>query len=90
MSSLAEKLPQMSDADLSSLRVNAERLLQFGLPSQVMAASDLLPLIQVEQAKRTAPLKTAPPRTRTARKKKVLPVTGHQTALPSSPGKTLT
>lgn len=89
MSSLAEKLPQMSDADLSSLRVNAERLLQFGLPSQVMAASDLLPLIQAEQAKRTAPLKTAPPRTRTARKK-VLPVTGHQTALPSSPGKTLT
>lgn len=33
--------------------------------------------------------KTAPPRTRTARKK-VLPVTGHQTALPSSPGKTPT
>ncbi|WP_420471234.1 hypothetical protein [Brevundimonas sp. FT23042] len=79
----------MSDADLSSLRVNAERLLQFGLPTQVRAASDLLPLIEAEQTKRTAAPKAVPrPRTRTARKK-VLPVTGHQTALPSNAEKTL-
>lgn len=50
-----------------------------------MAASDILPVIDDELARRAAlpkPVK-APPAKRAAPKKKLPPVTGHQTALPS-------
>jgi hypothetical protein len=78
-------IPHMSDADLSSLRVNAERLVQHGLPGQVVAASEILPLIDGELVRRAALPKAAPaPRVRVARKKIAL-LAGHQTALPSKP-----
>ena len=84
---LAEMIPSMSSDDLSSLRTNAERLVQHGLPSQVIAASDIIPLIDDEQTRRAAlPKPAAAPRVRTARKK-AAPVTGHQTALPSNPSR---
>ncbi len=54
MSPLAEKIPLMSDTDLSALRVNAQRLVQHGLPPQIAAAADILPLIDAEAARRAA------------------------------------
>lgn len=82
MTSLAEKIPGMSDADLATLRINAGHLVEHGLPGQVAAASDIIPLIDIEVARRAVLPKPAPkPRVRVP-KKKVAPVTGHQTALP--------
>lgn len=82
MTSLAEKLPDMSEADLIALRANAERLVEHGLPGQIAAASDIIPLIDAEVARRaTLPIPKVLPRVRVP--KKVAPVTGHQTALPS-------
>ena len=86
MTPLAEKIPGMSDADLAALRINAARLIEHGLPGQVAAASEIIPLIDAETARRAAlPKPAAPPRGRTV-KKKPAPVTGHQTALPSGGG----
>ncbi|HEV7351971.1 MAG TPA: hypothetical protein VGN74_02435 [Brevundimonas sp.] len=84
MTPLAEMIPAMSDADLASLRVNARRLVEHGASSQVMAASDILPVIDTELARRAALPKPdkAPPK-RAPAKKKLPPVTGHQTALPA-------
>lgn len=84
MTPLAEMIPGMSDTDLTALRANAERLIQHGLPSQVAAAADIIPLIDVEVARRTALPKSAPTLRSKAPKKKLAPVTGHQTALPPS------
>lgn len=84
MTTLAEKIPGMSDADLDALRTNAARLIEHGLPGQVAAASEIIPVIDSETARRAAlPKPVVPPRTRTV-KKKPAPVTGHQTALSSS------
>lgn len=84
MTPLAEKIPGMTDADLAALRSNAERLIEHGLPAQVAAASEIIPVIDSEAARRASlPKPAVPARTRTARKKPV-PAKGHQTALPSS------
>jgi len=84
VSPLAEKLPLMSDTDLSALRVNAQRLVLHGLPPQIVAASDILPLIDAEAARRAAGPKPAAVKTaRAPRRKATSPVSGHQTALPS-------
>ena len=84
MPPLAEKLPLMSDTDLSALRVNAQRLVQHGLPPQIAAAAELLPLIDAEAARRAAlPRPPAVKPARAARKRTTAPASGHQTALPS-------
>lgn len=84
MSPLAEKIPLMSDADLWALRVNAQRLVQHGLPPQIAAAAELLPLIDAENARRAAlPKAPAMKAARMPRKKSASPASGHQTALPS-------
>ena len=85
MTTLADKIPTMTDADLNSLRANATRLAETGASTQVMAAADILPVIDSEIARRAALPKAAKaPVKRAAPKKKLPPVTGHQTALPSS------
>ncbi len=85
MTTLADKIPAMTDADLNSLRANATRLAETGASTQVMAAADILPVIDSEIARRAALPKAAKsPVKRAAPKKKLPPVTGHQTALPSS------
>lgn len=84
MSPLAEKIPLMSDTDLSALRVNAQRLIQHGLPPQIVAAAELLPLIDAEVARRSAlPKVPAMKAARMPRKRAISPVSGRQTALPS-------
>jgi len=83
MTPLADMIPAMTDADLVTLRANAARLVEHGASTQVMAASDIIPVIDTEVARRAAlPKPAAPARTRAAPKKKQPPVTGHQTALP--------
>lgn len=54
MSPLAERIPLISDTDLTALRFNAQRLVQHGLPPQIAAAAELLPLIDVEVARCSA------------------------------------
>jgi hypothetical protein len=83
MTPLADMIPAMSDADLKALRLNAERLSSTGSPVQAATAADILPLIDAETARRAAQPVAAVKRTRAPAKKKVPPVTGHQTALPS-------
>lgn len=84
MPPLAEKLPLMSDTDLSALRVNAQRLVLHGLPPQIAAAAELLPLIDAEAARRSAlPEAPAMKAARMPRKRATSPASGHQTALPS-------
>ena len=76
-------IPAMTDADLVTLRANAARLVEHGASTQVIAASDIIPVIDTEVARRAAmPKPEAPVRKRAAPKKKPAPVTGHQTALP--------
>lgn len=81
MTPLAEKLPTMSDADLKALRANAARMVGHGSPVQATTAADIIPLIDDEVVRRTA--LPAAPKTRAPAKKKVVPASGHQTALPS-------
>ncbi|RZJ41301.1 MAG: hypothetical protein EON87_16425 [Brevundimonas sp.] len=83
MTPLADKLPTMTDPDLVTLHANATRLVETGSVSQVTAADEILPLINAEVARRAALSSTAAPRKRAPAKKKVPPVTGHQTALPA-------
>lgn len=84
MTPLAEMIPAMSDADLKSLRANAERLAAQGSTTQAAAAADILPLIDAETARRAAQPTTAAVRKRApVARKKVVPATGHQTALPT-------
>ncbi len=81
MTPLAQKIPAMSDADLKSLRINAERLLVQGSAVQVTTAQEILPLIDAQlAANAAAPKPIAPPKPRKPRRP--APVTGHQTALP--------
>lgn len=80
---LAERIPTMSDADLASLRANAVHLSEHGSASQMTAASDAMPLIDTELARRAAlPKPPKPPRKPAP--KKVAPAAGHQTALPKA------
>jgi len=83
MTPLAEKIPSLSDDDLTSLRANAARLVEHGSSTQVLAAADIIPLIDNEAARRAALPKTVVKKVRAPAKKKAVPVTGHQTALPS-------
>ena len=83
MTPLADMIPTMSDPDLKALRANAERLSSSGSPVQAATATDLLPLIDAETARRAALPSTAVKKTRAPARKKAPPVTGHQTALPS-------
>ena len=82
MTPLADMIPAMTDADLVTLRANAARLVEHGASTQVIAASDILPVIDAEVARRAAlPKPAAAPKKRAPAKKKAAPVTGHQTAL---------
>ena len=84
MTPLADMIPAMSDADLKALRANAERLSGSGSPTQAATAADILPLIDAETARRAADkTTTAVKKPRAPAKKKVVPASGHQTALPS-------
>lgn len=83
MTPLADMIPAMSDPDLKALRANAERLSATGSVSQVNAAVEVLPLIEAETARRAALPASTVKKTRAPAKKKALPATGHQTALPS-------
>jgi hypothetical protein len=82
MTPLADMIPAMSDADLKALRANAESLSGSGSPTQAATASDILPLIDAETARRAAAPYTTVKKPRAPVKKKVVPATGHQTALP--------
>lgn len=83
MTPLADMIPAMTDADLVTLRANAARLVEHGASTQVIAASDIIPVIDTEIARRASLPKAAKaPVKRAAPKKKLPPVTGHQTALP--------
>ena len=87
MTPLAEKLPTMSDPDLKALRLNALRLSASTTASltQIASATDVIPLIDEEIARRAADkTTTAVKKPRAPAKKKVVPATGHQTALPDS------
>ncbi len=87
MTPLAEKLPTMSDPDLKALRLNALRLSASTTASltQIASATDVIPLIDEEIARRAADKTTiAVKKPRAPAKKKVVPATGHQTALPDS------
>lgn len=87
MTPLADMIPTMSDPDLKALRLNALRLSASttASPTQVASAADVIPLIDEEVARRAADKTTsAVKKPRAPAKKKVVPATGHQTALPDS------
>ena len=82
MTSLADRIPTLNAADLKALRANAARLLETGSPVQVASAAEIIPLIDARLEEIAAEPKPAVVRKRAAPKKKLPPVTGHQTALP--------
>lgn len=82
MTSLADRIPTLNEADLKTLRANAARLVEHGSPVQVTTAADIIPLIDARLAEIAAEPKPVVARKRAAPKKKLAPVTGHQTALP--------
>jgi len=83
MTPLADMIPAMSDPDLKALRANAARLSESGTAVQMNSAAEILPLIDAETARRAAAPATAVKKPRAPAKKKVVPASGHQTALPS-------
>ena len=83
MTPLADMIPAMSDPDLKALRANAARLSETGSTVQMTTASEILPLIDAETARRAAAPVTTVKKPRAPAKKKVVPATGHQTALPT-------
>lgn len=83
MTPLADMIPAMNDPDLKALRANAVRLSEGGSPVQMAAASDIIPLIDAETERRAALPSTTVAKKRAPAKKKALPATGHQTALPA-------
>ena len=85
MTSLADRIPTLNEADLKALRANAARLMETGSPVQIASASDIIPLIDARLAEIAAAPKATVVRKRAAPKKKLPPVTGHQTALPDKP-----
>jgi len=52
--SMAARLPTMADADLASLRANAQRLFESGSAKQRTQAEELLPLVEAEVQARIA------------------------------------
>ncbi|MGV8929030.1 MAG: hypothetical protein ACOH1E_04725 [Brevundimonas sp.] len=85
MTPLAEKLPTMTDPDLKALRLNAVRLSESGSPTKMATAAELVPLIDEEIARRAADKTTTTvKKPRAPAKKKVIPASGHQTALPDT------
>jgi len=83
MTPLADMIPAMSDTDLKALRANAVRLSETGSPAQMTAAAEILPLIDTDLERRAAAPSTTVKKPRAPAKKKVVPASGHQTALPS-------
>ena len=84
MTPLADMIPAMSDPDLKALRANAARLSESGSAVQMNTAAEILPLIDGEIARRAADkTTTAVKKPRATAKKKVVPASGHQTALPT-------
>ena len=83
MTPLADMIPAMSDPDLKALRANAARLSDSGSPTQMTAASEILPLIDAETTRRASAPAATVKKVRAPAKKKVVPATGHQTALPN-------
>ena len=87
MTPLADMIPTMTDPDLKVLRANALRLSASttASPTQIASAAEIIPMIDDEVAKRAADKTTsAVKKPRAPAKKKVVPATGHQTALPDS------
>jgi len=85
MTPLADMIPAMSDPDLKALRLNAVRLSESGSPTRMATAAEIVPLIDAEVARRAADkTTTAVKKPRAPAKKKVVPASGHQTALPDS------
>ncbi|WP_292036933.1 MULTISPECIES: hypothetical protein [unclassified Brevundimonas] len=82
MTSLADKIPTLNEADLRGLRANAARLIEHGSPVQITTAADIIPLIDARLEEIAAAPKAPVARKRAAPKKKLPPATGHQTALP--------
>jgi hypothetical protein len=70
--SIADKLPDLNDKELESLRANAQRLSSAGAPPRQKAALDLLPLIQAEidARKSRAPVKPVKPAAKSPTKAK--------------------
>ncbi len=85
MTTLADRIPTLSDADLKALRINATRLLESGSPVQQSTAAEIIPLIDAEAATRLANKPAAVKKPRAPAKKKVAPAAGHQTALSEEP-----
>ncbi|CAN7152036.1 hypothetical protein [Brevundimonas sp. LjRoot202] len=83
MTPLADMIPAMSDPDLKALRANAARLSESGSAVQMNTAAEILPLIDAETARRAAAPSTTVKKPRAPAKKKVVPASGHQTALPT-------
>ncbi|WP_332656477.1 hypothetical protein [Brevundimonas sp.] len=83
MTPLADMIPAMSDPDLKALRANAARLSESGSAVQMNTATEILPLIDAEFERRAAAPASTVKKVRAPAKKKVVPATGHQTALPS-------
>ena len=74
---LRSRVPAMADDALSTLLANARRLIDSGSNAQRLAATDLIPVIESEQAERKAKKlasqparKTAAPKARKAKKPK--------------------
>jgi len=87
MTPLADKIPTMSDPDLKALRLNALRLSSSttASPTQIASAAEVIPLIDDEVARRAADKTiTTVKKPRAPAKKKVVPASGHQTALPDT------
>ena len=51
---IANKLPTMNDAELTTLRANTRRLVDIGTPAQQSAATALIPSIEAELDTRNA------------------------------------
>lgn len=83
MTPLADMIPAMSDPDLKALRANAARLSESGSAVQMNTATEILPLIDAEFERRAAAPASTVKKPRAPAKKKVVPASGHQTALPS-------
>ena len=54
MTTMQEKLPDLADAELKTLRDNAERLQASGSAAQRTSATNLMPAIEAELATRKA------------------------------------
>jgi len=68
---LRERVPHLSDVELATLNVNAQRLVVAGSALQRAAATDLLPVIEAELSDRRAKkLAATPPKTPRVMKKK--------------------